>query len=98
MIGIVTAAIFYQFRKSLGDNGQVLKQSLLAWCRTLLCCKKRAGVEALYDVPDYYAAPPLPPHNELEDINPGNQDDDLSLMDPDEPNCCLSTSGFRCRI
>ena len=83
LVGIVTAAIFYRFRKSLGDNGQVLKQSLLACCRTLLCCKKRAGVEALYDVPDYYAAPPLPPRIELEeDINPGNQDDNLSLMVP----------------
>ena len=64
---MITAAIFYWFKKSLSNMGQILKQSLMSCSRTIIIsCKKRARAEPLYDVPDYYIAPPLPPRNQNE--------------------------------
>ena len=66
IITMITAAIFYWFRKSLSNMGQMLKQSLMSCSRTIICCKNRVRAEPLYDVLDYYVAPPLPPRNQDE--------------------------------
>ena len=67
IIVMITAAISYWFKKSLSNIGRILKQSLMSCSRTIIiCCKKRVRAEPLYDVPDYYVAPPLPPRNRNE--------------------------------
>ena len=81
---MITIAIIYYFKKTLR---QILKQNLILCSRTIAsrCCVKE---EPLYDVPDYYEVPPLPPRNEIPivecDAKPykisghsGNQDESL---------------------
>ena len=58
---MITVVIIYYFKKILR---QILEQNLILCSRTIAsrCCVKE---EPLYDVPDYYEVPPLPPRNEI---------------------------------
>ena len=98
---IVAAAIFfYLFKRSLCNMGQILKRTILD-CSRSGCCNKQARVELIYDVPDYYAVPPLPPRNEKpttecdteqtyceihdDDDDDGNKDESLRQQCAHEP-------------
>ena len=62
---VITVAIIYCFKKTPTNMGQILRQRLMLCSRPSRCCIKRARAEPLYDVPDYYKVPPLPPRNEI---------------------------------
>lgn len=90
VICTTAATVFYFYKKTwIIRKEQVVKQKLIGCCRSK-CCIKRARIlaEPLYDVPDYYATPPLPPRNkipttkcnaEYEEVN-GNRDESLQQL------------------
>lgn len=74
---MIAAAISYWIKKTFHNTGQI------SICCSKCTCRRtnRARAEPLYDIPYYYAAPPLPPRNEITIVECDTKLDDCEILE-----------------